>query len=345
MRTEDRYTFIIKKKDSFGGRCVSLDELRCGDLIYLSGVIYTARDQAHMRMMEALNRGEELPVPLESTAIYYAGPSPEPPGKIVGSIGPTTSGRMDNMTVPLLKKGLKVMIGKGKRSRDVTEEMKRQGAVYLAAVGGAGALYSKKVKSTEITAYEELGPEAIRKLKVEDMPLIVAVDGEGNSLYERDSVACFFYETSLGKIGFTEEKGSLTGLHLPGEALAVIGQYKLEETPLIKEAYRQLNEYLEGDRRNFDIPLDPKGTEFQKKVWEELMKIPYGEAVSYGEIAKRVGTPRGARAVGLANNRNPIAIIIPCHRVIGADGRLVGYGGGLHIKKALLDLEGYKYKG
>ncbi|MGI6751767.1 MAG: methylated-DNA--[protein]-cysteine S-methyltransferase [Anaerovoracaceae bacterium] len=157
----------------------------------------------------------------------------------------------------------------------------------------------------------------------------------------------YSYDTALGTIIITESRGFITGLFLPGQLLSEgegFKEYDLRETPLIRETHRQLTEYLAGNRKVFDVPLNPEGTEFQKRVWSELLKIPYGTSCSYGEIAGRLGIPKGPRAVGLANNRNPIAIIVPCHRVIGADKGLVGYGGGLHLKKALLDLEGIGYK-
>lgn len=160
--------------------------LNAGERILLSGYIYTGRDAAHKKMIEGLNRGEELPFDMEGQAIYYVGPTPTKPGDVIGSAGPTTSGRMDAMTVPLLEKGLRVMIGKGLRNDVVVEGMKKHGAVYLAASGGAGALLSSVVKSVEIVAYEELGTEAIRKLYVEDMPLIVVIDAQGNDLYQTE---------------------------------------------------------------------------------------------------------------------------------------------------------------
>jgi len=147
----------------------------------------------------------------------------------------------------------------------------------------------------------------------------------------------FYYNSPVGKIGIAEEGGSVTNLFFERET-APEG-VEIKETAVLKETYRQLGEYFEKKRKKFDIPLKLEGTEFQKKDWQQLLKIPYGETKSYGEIAKALGIPKGARAVGLANNRNPISIIVPCHRVIGSDGKLVGYGGGLPIKEALLKLE------
>lgn len=150
----------------------------------------------------------------------------------------------------------------------------------------------------------------------------------------------FFYDTPIGKIGIAEEDGALTQLtfrtELPAGAV-------LEETPLIAQCRQQLDEYFAGKRKSFDLPLCPKGTEFQKKVWAALCEIPYGETRTYGEIAAAVGNPKAARAVGMANNRNPISVLVPCHRVIGSGGKLVGYGGGLDKKRFLLDLE-QKYR-
>mgnify|MGYP000055682915 CR=1 FL=1 len=147
----------------------------------------------------------------------------------------------------------------------------------------------------------------------------------------------FFYDTELGRIGIAEENSFITDLYFISEKVPKDAQ--ISETPLIKEAAKQLAEYFEGKRKCFVLPLAPKGTEFQLKVWNELQKIPYGMTLSYREVAKRVGNEKACRAVGMANNRNPIPIIIPCHRVIGSNGELVGYGGGLHIKMRLLELE------
>ena len=151
----------------------------------LSGTIYTARDQAHRMLVETMAKGEKLPFDMENACIYYVGPSPAPEGKVIGSAGPTTSYRMDPYAPVLLEHGLSIMIGKGPRSEDVKNAMISNGAVYLAAIGGAGALMSRCIISSEVIAYEQLGTEAIRKLNVKDMPLIVAVDSEGNDLYSR----------------------------------------------------------------------------------------------------------------------------------------------------------------
>lgn len=161
-----------------------LRELKAGDVVSLTGIIYTARDAAHKRMMETLNNGEELPFDIKNSVIYYVGPTPAKPGKAIGSAGPTTSYRMDSMTVPLLELGLSGMIGKGLRSKEVIESMKKNEAVYFAAVGGAGALIASSVKESEVIAYDDLGTEAVRRLKVENMPLIVCIDIHGNNLYD-----------------------------------------------------------------------------------------------------------------------------------------------------------------
>lgn len=158
--------------------------LRAGDYIYITGTIYTARDAAHKRMDEALANGQALPFDIENQAIYYMGPSPAREGRPIGSAGPTTASRMDKYAPKLLDLGLSAMIGKGKRSLEVLEAVKRNGSVYLAAVGGAGALLSKCIKASEVIAYDDLGAEAIRKLTVEDFPVIVVADCEGNNLYE-----------------------------------------------------------------------------------------------------------------------------------------------------------------
>ena len=157
--------------------------LKAGDYVYLTGTIYTARDAAHKRMYEAFERGEDIPVDLKGQLVYYMGPTPAREGNIIGSAGPTTSNRMDKYTPRLLDYGMRGMIGKGKRSEAVIEAMKRNGAVYFAAVGGAGALLSKCITSCEVVAYDDLGTEAIRKLQVENFPVIVAIDSSGNRLY------------------------------------------------------------------------------------------------------------------------------------------------------------------
>ena len=174
---EYRLTTPVKKED--------LAPLRAGDTVILSGIVYTARDAAHKRMMERLDKGEELPFDLEGSAIYYVGPTPEKPGEIIGSAGPTTSGRMDAYSPRLLDLGQPIMIGKGKRNGEVKEAIRRNGAVYLAAVGGAGALMAASVQSVEIICWDDLGCEAVRKMEVKDFPLTVVIDSEGNDLYEQ----------------------------------------------------------------------------------------------------------------------------------------------------------------
>lgn len=148
----------------------------------------------------------------------------------------------------------------------------------------------------------------------------------------------YYYNTKIGRIGIEENGIAITKLDFINKDLQEEIIEK-NETDLLKKAISELNEYLEGKRSSFDLPLDPKGTEFQKKVWNALKEIPYGETRSYGEIAKTIGNEKASRAVGMANNKNPIAIIVPCHRVIGANGKLVGYAGGLDIKEKLLQLE------
>lgn len=146
-----------------------------------------------------------------------------------------------------------------------------------------------------------------------------------------------FYESEIGRIGIKESGGKITHVYITGEELPK--DMQICETPLLKEAVRQLEGYFAGKLQEFSLPLEPEGTAFMKQVWAALCEIPYGRTASYGEIAGKVGRPKAARAVGLANNRNPIPIIIPCHRVIGADGSLTGYAGGLEMKRKLLDLE------
>lgn len=159
-------------------------ELKSGDYVYLTGTIYTARDAAHKRMYEALEKGEALPFNISDSIIYYMGPSPAREGRPIGSAGPTTASRMDKYAPALLDLGQRGMIGKGKRTEEVRQAIIRNSAVYFAAVGGAGALLSKSIMSSEIIAYEDLGTEAIRKLEVKDFPVIVVIDSEGNNLYE-----------------------------------------------------------------------------------------------------------------------------------------------------------------
>ena len=158
--------------------------LRAGDYVYLTGTIYTARDAAHKRIYETFERGEQLPLEMKDNVIYYMGPSPARDGRPIGSAGPTTASRMDKYAPTLLDMGLRGMIGKGKRSQAVKEAVVRNGAVYFAAVGGAGALLSRTIVSSEVIAYDDLGTEAIRKLEVKEFPVIVVMDAEGNDLYQ-----------------------------------------------------------------------------------------------------------------------------------------------------------------
>ena len=162
----------------------TIENLKAGDYVYISGIIYTARDAAHKRMDDSLNNGEGLPFNIEDNIIYYMGPSPARAGRVIGSAGPTTSTRMDKYTPRLLDIGLKGMIGKGKRQQPVLDSIIRNKAVYFAAVGGAGALLSKCIVESKVIAYDDLGTEAIRELKVKDFPAIVVVDSYGNNLYE-----------------------------------------------------------------------------------------------------------------------------------------------------------------
>ena len=169
---------------SFPADKAELSKLRAGDKLTVSGTIYTARDAAHKRLTELIASGEELPLDIRGAAVYYAGPTPEKPGQVIGSCGPTTSGRMDAYAPGLLDRGLAVMIGKGDRNAAVIDAIVRNGAVYLAAMGGAGALMGSCVKAARIVCYEDLGCEAIRELKVENMPLTVVIDSQGDDLYK-----------------------------------------------------------------------------------------------------------------------------------------------------------------
>ena len=159
-------------------------ELRAGDSVLLSGILYTARDAAHKRMIELLERGEELPINVQGQVIYYVGPAPASPGHAVGPAGPTTSYRMDAYTPQLLDLGLKGMIGKGKRSKEVIDAMKRNSAIYFGATGGAAALIAKSITKSEVVAYPDLGSEAIHRFEIKDFPAIVLIDSQGSNLYE-----------------------------------------------------------------------------------------------------------------------------------------------------------------
>ena len=163
---------------------LEISELKCGDSILLTGTIYTARDAAHKRLIELIEKGEELPFDLKGETIYYVGPTPPKPGMVIGSAGPTTSYRMDAYAPKLLDLGLKGMIGKGLRNEEVIESIKRNKAIYFGAIGGAAALIGKSIVKSEVIAYEDLGSEATRRLEVKDLPLVVVIDSLGNNLYE-----------------------------------------------------------------------------------------------------------------------------------------------------------------
>ena len=173
---EYRIEAPLKKED--------IEKLKSGDYVYITGTIYVARDAAHKRMDDLLKEGKDLPIKLKDNIIYYMGPSPAREGRPIGSAGPTTASRMDKYAPKLLDLGLKGMIGKGKRTQEVKDAIVRNGCVYFAAVGGAGALLSKAITKSEVVAYEDLGAEAIRKLEVKDFPVIVVIDKDGNNLYE-----------------------------------------------------------------------------------------------------------------------------------------------------------------
>jgi fumarate hydratase subunit beta len=161
-----------------------VEKLKAGDKVLLNGVIYTGRDAAHKRLYDLLMAGKPLPIDVKGQVIYYVGPAPAKPGQVIGSAGPTTSGRMDAFSPKLIEIGLKGMIGKGMRKKEVVEAMKKYKAVYFAATGGAGALLAKAIKKAEVVAYDDLGPEAINRLEVENFPVIVVNDTKGNDLYE-----------------------------------------------------------------------------------------------------------------------------------------------------------------
>lgn len=176
--------FIMKKYLTEPFTIEKIAQLEAGDYVLITGTVYTARDAAHKRMAEALERGEDLPVDIQNQLIYYLGPSPAREGNIIGSAGPTTSSRMDKYAPELLNLGLRGMIGKGKRNEQVVDAIIKNQAVYFAAVGGAGALLSKCIKKAEVIAYDDLGTEAIRKLEVENLPVIVVIDSKGRNQYE-----------------------------------------------------------------------------------------------------------------------------------------------------------------
>ncbi|WP_293981030.1 Fe-S-containing hydro-lyase [uncultured Clostridium sp.] len=161
-----------------------IKDLKSGDSVLLSGIIYSARDAAHKRLIDLLNEGRELPLNIKDETIYYVGPSPAKPGNVIGSAGPTTSYRMDAYAPALMDLGLKGMIGKGARNKEVIDSIVKNGAVYFGAIGGAAALIAKSIVKSEIIAYEDLGAEAIRRMEVKDMPLVVIIDSKGNNLYE-----------------------------------------------------------------------------------------------------------------------------------------------------------------
>lgn len=161
----------------------NITSLRAGENVLITGRIYTARDMAHKRLVEMIKNAQPLPIPLKDETLYYCGPTPTPPGRAIGSAGPTTSARMDPFTVPLLKLGVSGMIGKGRRSEEVRSAIKKFGAVYFAATGGTGALLSKRIKRSSVAAFRELGAEAIYELEVNDFPVIVAIDSRGRSIY------------------------------------------------------------------------------------------------------------------------------------------------------------------
>jgi len=171
------------KKIVFPVKNGEIEKLKAGEEVAISGIIYSARDAAHKKFIETLKKGRNLPISLKNSLIYYMGPSPAPPGKIIGSCGPTTSIRMDTFTIPLLKIGLKGMMGKGKRSEDIIKGCKKYKAVYFITYGGCGAYLSKFIKSFKLVAYQELGPEAVYELVVENFPAIVGIDTYGNSIF------------------------------------------------------------------------------------------------------------------------------------------------------------------
>ena len=218
-------------------------DLKVGEMVELRGVIYTGRDAAHKRFINAIENREELPFNPEGQGIYYVGPTPSKPGEVIGSAGPTTSYRMDDLTVPLLERGLKVMIGKGKRSEKVVEGMKKYKAVYLAAIGGAGAYISDSIKECEVIAYDDLGAEAVRKLKVENLKLTVAIDSEGNNIYEEgrnkfmkkdfSALSLKLHEKNRGKVQMSskiavKDRDDLSIAYTPGVAAPCV---KIHENP------------------------------------------------------------------------------------------------------------------
>ncbi|MDO5014848.1 MAG: Fe-S-containing hydro-lyase [Clostridia bacterium] len=176
-------TYSIKKID-LQNIASDLQSLKAGDMVLISGIAYTARDAAHKRFLQQLKAGEDLPIDIKNATVYYAGPTNKPENAVIGSCGPTTSGRMDEFTPTLLDRGLKIMIGKGQRSSEVIESVKKNKALYFAAIGGAGALASECIISSKIVAYEDLGCEAVRRIEFKDFPAILILDTDGNNFYE-----------------------------------------------------------------------------------------------------------------------------------------------------------------
>lgn len=192
----------------------AVEELNCGDRVYITGSIYTARDAAHKKMTELLAEGKELPIDIKDSIIYYVGATPAKPGQVIGSAGPTTSGRMDAYAPKLLDLGLRAMIGKGERNEAVIESMVKNKAVYFAAIGGAGALIAKSIKAAKVVAYEELGTEAIMELQVENFPAIVAIDCRGKSIYKEDSSQLSWEESSKTWVNKLIVKGNYKGKNI-----------------------------------------------------------------------------------------------------------------------------------
>lgn len=260
----------------------ALAPLRKGDLVYLSGVIYTARDAAHKRLVALAKEGKELPFPIENATIYYVGPTPAKPGQVIGSAGPTTSYRMDAYSPTLIALGETGMIGKGRRSQEVINAMKAHGAVYFGAIGGAGALLARCIKKSEIVAYEDLGAEAIRRLEVEDMPLVVVIDSVGGNLYETGRADYLGKPKKEMKVWTSSAYPEYRKRDTPWDGMAWRSAFLCthDKHKLRREVYASTLQAVEEERytlpdgRRISLSLDPNMERESKLYARELHPAP-----------------------------------------------------------------------
>ena len=271
-------------------------DLRSGDYVYITGEMYVARDAAHKRMIEALDRKEELPIDIKDSTIYYMGPSPARDGRPIGSAGPTTATRMDKYAPRLLDLGEKAMIGKGKRSKEVIDAVIRNKAVYFAAVGGAGALLSKCIKSSEVICYDDLGAEAIRKIYVEDFPVIVVIDSEGNNLYET-SIKEFKNVKIVGTTNADPKSGNLDLA-----ALSRFGNLFEVELPTRKEIIASLKWHLKDCEAAKKGLLNNKNEREIEKFADELLKKHFSQR----DVEKLAENAQTRFAIDIAKKSNPM---------------------------------------